>query len=236
MSNKQFKPTGKFIIPDKWSVWGYEFERINYEQYIILMEENNREYMKVEGRLAQLNELCTALKFSYTIHKPEKRELFINNSRAGFEYQTYISVTKHNTDGTSTGIASAPGTSVEFWDSSEINFNYAEENAETSAIGRALCFLGFNTGGIDTYERMNRAISAKKTQHTISPQYNQAVKNNNIAPILQKIEEIRLIIGEESYNESITRLGVDLNLISSDMRLATSLLKDMIIKSKQLSS
>lgn len=79
----------------------------------------------------------------------------------------------------------AEGHAKEFWDSNEVNQTSALENAETSAIGRALANLGLHGGEFASANELASALGSRKTSQ--ADEATGFLKSEDITDATQKI-------------------------------------------------
>ena len=94
----------------------------------------------------------------------------------------------------------ATGHAKEFWDANEVNVTSALENAETSAIGRALANLGLHGGEFASANELASALSASKTG---------------------KADEATAFLKSEDITDAVTKI----NACSTQDQLAETFLK-----------
>ena len=148
-------------IQETFNRWNQTFSKNeDYSDFVVKI--NNNEYCKVEGKLHLLFELCERNGYLYRWGEP-KIESIVINGRQGVIYKSHLQIL----DKDEKVLYEAYGVAKEFWDSSDINAEYAIEVAETSSMGRCLSFVGVNVGGkIDSAERMNQAINRSEKRQS----------------------------------------------------------------------
>ena len=105
------------------------------------------------------------------------------------------------------------GTAYEYKDSSFINKTSFIENCETSAVGRALGFLGFGIGtSIASAEEVQNAIDQQPISNTMEKSLRQLIANNKIED--KVVIEVLKNYGYEKLSD--IKLG-DLNKIKGDL-------------------
>jgi hypothetical protein len=105
------------------------------------------------------------------------------------------------------------GTAYEYKDSSFINKTSFIENCETSAVGRALGFLGFGIGtSIASAEEVQNAIDQQPISNTMEKSLRQLITNNKIENNV--VIEVLKNYGYEKLSD--IKLG-DLNKIKGDL-------------------
>lgn len=105
------------------------------------------------------------------------------------------------------------GTAYEYKDSSFINKTSFIENCETSAVGRALGFLGFGIGtSIASAEEVQNAIDQQPISATMEKSLRQLITNNKIEN--EVVIEVLKNYGYERLSD--IKLG-DLNKIKGDL-------------------
>lgn len=105
------------------------------------------------------------------------------------------------------------GTAYEYKDSSFINKTSFIENCETSAVGRALGFLGFGIGtSIASAEEVQNAIDQQPISKTMEESLRKLISNNKIENNV--VIEVLKNYGYEKLSD--IKLG-DLNKIKGDL-------------------
>jgi hypothetical protein len=104
---------------------------------------------------------------------------------------------------------SACGTATIFWDGSGANKTNPVENAETSAIGRALGFLGYGLvgTGIASAEEIEIAMEQSKPDESRMNQNNISTHQNRPQLIPVKLTDLETIIMEETGEHGFVLRG-----------------------------
>lgn len=147
-------------LEDSFNVLGVEIPRKDFEQYIVTIDRGGvaKEYMTVAGKIKLFMRFLQEKGYfyrleEYTEDEPERVKITVN-----------ITVYKLDDNGKEIPLYTFTGSAAEYRDKrgNFINAVYAVENAETSAIGRALGLglgIGTELGSVESAERMQVALS-----------------------------------------------------------------------------
>jgi len=133
------------------------------------------------------------------------------------------------------------GHGVEFWGSSNINKSSALENAETSAIGRALAAIGL---GGEEYASADEVLNAIKTQNNMDKEEEKPVETITSAVdqmereaaekiVISNIKELTKKIGDDEYRIWHSRMLSNFYSAESIKDLSVDQLVDFADKQKE---
>ena len=145
---------------ESFNVLGVEIPRKDFEKYIVTIDRGGqkKEYMTVAGKIKLFMRFLTEKGYFYRL------EEYMQDDPERVKITAKITVYKLDDSGAEIPLYTFMGSAAEYRDKRGgfINAVYAVENAETSAIGRALGLglgVGTELGSVESAERMAVALS-----------------------------------------------------------------------------
>ncbi len=209
-------------IPESLTVWGVPISKADIADYIFLLESG--EYISVEGRM-KVTDILYQHGLLVDFGEPKFQDVS-DGHRTGVMCKAVVLLKRIKTseDGTITyePITTRYGTACEFWGASEVNQNYAIENAETSAIGRALGYL-LTVGGIESANRMRQLAKNISPITNSNNTVDKKIPISTSLTIEEVLEEISILSGKvkpETYTDILNEVGVTQEEVSVQPKIA----------------